>query len=363
MKQPKKLRTALDILATAPEMVGYFPNNSLVLIPLTYGHGRACIRVDLPANEGVSPTEYAVKVVEQLQQLRDTSSVIICLFSENPIIDDRAPFSLHMATLMAYIDFYGVRVKWALCCAGNGWMSYNGEERGTLRDLDRAIPNTVASSFEEFAQIPVVDAAARRALRKAMREGAGIKALDGPEVLMAWETLLDGSTSSSEELLVRARASVAVGLRDPLMTGCILANAVYGSEASLDLERVWSALLNDGDQYIDSIISERIETEPIDLERTANGAVILRTIIGTLSPGTDRSTALAALSWLEWARGSSSLASYYAHEALDGSEDIPLARIVYAMSENSITPGWIREVGATGGFTEDDFDLLLEATE
>ncbi|MDJ1369866.1 DUF4192 family protein [Gulosibacter molinativorax] len=374
MSQTKRLRTAIDILNTVPEMVGYLPQNSLVLLPFTHGHGRACIRIDLPGPENAaSPEEYALFVLHQLAQLPDANEVLFVVFTERPIVAGRVPFDAYQRAIGDALLFCGVRRRGAITVAANGWSSLDGSETGPLEELNYGAEALRFPGFDEFVAITRGTRNTRRSLLRAIEViGTMGRELELSGVLLAWEDLLhdvrarreggEAHAALSVASKTAAQAIVTVGFRDLLTTECILASAVYGRQIAEDLELVWMALNIDEDQIIDSLITDRLEIEPIQLPRAAEGVALLRELLAVV-PERDAAAGYAALGWLEWARGSSSLSNHYSREALRRDPSHPIARLVEMASGSGVTPGWIREVGVTGGFTEGDFDELLGVTE
>ncbi|WP_087009220.1 DUF4192 family protein [Gulosibacter sp. 10] len=367
MNQPKHIRTAADVLVASVEMVGYFPCNSIVLIPYAHRHGRACLRMDLPADEAqIPPEEYAAAVMGNLLQLRDADRVLISVFTDSPIGERETPFAEHALAIAEMAAFAGLRVEALLCRGSNRWRSYVSDEHGGLEALDRATSGAVKADLAEFARIPEADPALERSLRGLLAgEYPPLRQTEIPVVLDAWENLLDARSGELEgfdqEHRLIAFALVALAFRSARATECLLANAVYGEAAAEDLQRVWHAL-DAADEPVDGLISEQIEIEPIRLERAAAGAELLRTLVGALPPE-DAANALAALSWLEWARGSSTLAGHFAEHSIRLGSAHRLPHRVLELSESGITPGWVRQAGCSGGFRQEDFDRLLEASE
>ncbi|KAB1643587.1 DUF4192 family protein [Gulosibacter chungangensis] len=362
MNQTKRIRSALDILNTVPEMVGYLPQNSLVILPLTNGHGRACIRMDLPARESsVGVEEYTLHVLRQVMQLPDANEVFLVVYSDANIEDSNVPFADLQYAVCEGLDHFGIRIKGVLTRAANGWSSLDGGHSGPLEELQSAAQARVPASFEEFAAIAPANEIAQDNLAFALQqfELLGLE-LDLPTAIFAWEKMLAFRTQLEPESLLANQAILAATLREDLLTECLLAHAAYGTDVSEELERVWRALDADEEQEVDGLITDRLETEPVDLPRVTEGIALLRELIGAF-PESELANGYAALAWLEWARGSSSLASHFARGALTRDQSHPLALAVSLAADGGVSPGWIRQVGVTGGFTEEDFEELLGA--
>lgn len=364
MSQPKRLRTAVDVLTTVPEMVGYFPQNSLVIIPFTHGYGRACIRIDLPADEREVPAhDYAEFVLHQVTRLPDANEVVLVVFSDAPISGARVPFARHQQMIGDLLIAAGIRVRGALCWARNGWSSLDGSESGPLAELESAAMLGLAASFEDFAAIPSAEERTVGLLASAIGSRSRMpNPIDLFTAIAVWESLLRQGEGLPTHERVMAQAILAVALRDTVLAECILANAAYGPEVAEELELVWLTLDRQDGQQVDNLITDRLETEPVSVTRVAGGILLLRDLIASL-PEAETGHAYAALSWLEWAKGASSLASHYAREALRRERMHPLALTVATACDHGVTPGWIREVGVSGGFTDEDFDALLGVAE
>lgn len=365
MTQPRRIRTSLDLLTAVPEMLGYEPHESLVLLPFSDNRGGAIMRLDLPPLDS-SPGIFASAVVAQLRRFPDCNRVAVASYTAEPLGLDAPPHRPMIDALADLAALAGITVTCAVVRAGDGWCDYRGEGAGTLEELEQfaASRPAVAPSLESTGDIAPADDAARgrfaRALRGAHRRGAS--GLAG--FVEAWGALIDGA--DGEAAPDEERAAVVAGLVTPLNLEYLLADAAFGCETGLEHALVWQhvarelAAIGDESHEPGGLVTERAHIEPVDLDRSKRAIALLRELVA-LAPRTAHAELYAVLGWLEWARGGATLATRYARESLQLDSDQPLAGEVEVMCAFGVAPAWIGLLGVGGGFVEDDYARLLEA--
>lgn len=364
MSTTRKLTGPVDCLLAIPEMLGYEPAESLVILPLAERRGRAILRVDLPP-PACEPGLFAEAMLGHLARLRDCTRIVIAVFTNLSLEVGPMPAREPVLALIDAAQSAGIEVVDAVCRGGDAWAQYVGPLGGSRWGLRCASEHAPAANFHEFAQIVPRSRRARTAFAKQLAQlGDGTIPSD-EEALEAWRDLLDVAAADGEDelpavALTTARITVTAALRSMRLSELLLAEAAFGADAAVDLSLVWNALLDDFEaSAIDGVLSDRAEFEPIDLDRTAIAILALRDLIA-LIPDADGANALAALSWLEWVRGGTSLAEHYSALALALDSDQLLGGVVHWLVANAILPGWFGAVGCEGGFRDEDFDALLE---
>ena len=366
MSATLKLTNPIDCLIAIPDMLGYEPAESLVILPLAERRGRALLRVDLPHPHD-DHEAFAAAMVAHLERLRDCTRIVIAVFTNLTLELRPLPAIETVAHLIDAAAYAGIEVVDAICRGGDAWEQYFGPLGGSRWDLRRASASTStpASSFEEFARIRPRPRKERTAFAEQLGRLDETVFPSDDEALEAWRDLLDAADELGDDglptvSLVGAQLTVTAALRSMRLSELLLADAAFGADAAIDLSLVWNALLDEFESAeIDGVVSDRAEFEPIDLDRTEQAIHVLRELIAVL-PVAHSAPAYAALSWLEWVRGGASLAHHYSMTALQRDGDHLLGGVVNWLVGNAIVPGWFGAVGCEGGFSEDDFDALLE---
>ena len=362
MNRPHRIRTVLDLLAAVPGMLGYEPHESLVMLPFAGSHGGAVLRIDLPG-PGVEPWEFALAVVDHLRRFADCDHVALAVFTDEPI-GLKSPPRVDLVDAVAVLAAEsGIRVGAAAVRASNGWCEYRGDEAGTLDELD-AGRRPVAASLTAFAAVTPAPAAERARFARLVTAAAR----RGPAPLLEHASTLEPllrPADAADSAIGEAGAALVAALDSPLHLEHFLASSAFGAETALEHARLWRRVaehagLRPGERPASgALITDRAHSEPVDLDRSARAIALVRRLIA-VAPESARARLYAALAWLEWARGGSTLAERYARECLRRDEEHPLALEVELLSAFGVLPAWIGTLGVVGGVFENDLERLQQ---
>ncbi|MFD2674060.1 DUF4192 family protein [Gulosibacter bifidus] len=406
MNAPIKIANVRDIVTNIPRLVGYFPENSLVFVPVSGKHAGALVRVDLPSrfardglengngncasntlettpSESVTPADdagadarqaFIAAVGEHILKLRDCTAVLLCAFTQvsarcaacgelseclqRPDCCTLLPGERLIDEFETYFDAAGIRTVSAVVVTPTTWYDYWSVEQGPSSDATSAFDTARAVSFAQHASIPKASEEAIANVAELCEQQTASTMPSDDEVLCAWNLMVDGSAWISSTHQSTLLAIILVGLQRARLVDLVLANAAYGQDAADELGRVWDVLRDEiPERELRGIATARTEYDPIDLDRTERASDVLKQIISHSPPQLVQSP-LATLAWIEWCRGASSLAHYYSTEALRTGDE-PLASLVYELVNRGEVPGWVDGSSCLGPVRDADVDEVL----
>ena len=212
-----------SIVASIPHIIGFIPQDSLVVIWLRHGCVRLTMRIDLPAAQD-SPLPLVETV---LAHRAPGDEVILCIMSAvGDSVRDSArdlPFSGLMSMLLARLGETDSQVRDALHAAGDRWWSYLCDEHeccpaaGT--PIDRGIAEGVAARFALVgaARFPDREAVIALCAADPVRQQVNRSRVRGAR--RARSARLARSSDSARELELWRDESI-VRVRDLLLTPC-----------------------------------------------------------------------------------------------------------------------------------------------
>ena len=307
------VRTPTDALALAPIVLGFHPQESLVV--LTFGGVGFHARVDLPRDRG--GREEVVSLLVRALQANPCSTVMVLLYSE----DEAACRALAAALVPAVTDGLGLSVADVVRADGTHWWSLE-ERRGALGvpydvsshpfTAGAVLRGTVVHRDREAVAglLEGGDPALARRIERALAEEADAPAPSlGParRRLASWlreavqEQVEDGALGSAEDL-----ARILTLVRDP-----DLRDVVWGAVDRVDAPRHLSAWIQ---------------------------------VLRVAPPGWEASPA-ALVGLYAWLSGDGALAWTAVERSLDAEPDNTLAGLVAEALDRAVPPSTWRAWG------------------
>ena len=343
-----RLRSARDVAAALPRLLGYRPRDSIVFLNTHADHRVSTMRVDLPAPAPESiEKRYVTSLVGMLCKVPDVDRVVIVVYAPGPFdAGGDVPRARLVRTLIARLLGSGFAVHDAVCVAEDAWGAYDGHDAGIprrLEDLDEAplgaedcaLP---AGDVEELAALPPVGHLARRAfdaaLDRALQGAELFRPIDAAEAALA----LDPDTADSDEL-----AAIMPVLLYPELRDAVLFTWAWDGERGLELldeaERIDAGEIGPGDDTIALDLMGLGHAEPPDRGRIGR-AIALMSRIAALAPDDLAHVPLTVLAWLHWSQGRGSIAGRLVDRARELDAGYGLAELLQAVVRRGHLPAW-----------------------
>lgn len=378
---------AEDLLALVPQLLGFTPESSLVIVLFAGRRSRGALRLTLPSGAPTSEraaTTVAERALDFVGRAPGVDGVVPVLFVDEPFgrrtaTDGRAspPGRAVADAFMRLAAARGLVVKDALCSARDGWGSYLDPEvpiGGRPTALVSASPVTDIAPVREdlvTTEIPLAPpdrcAAVQAAIEDLERRlDAAVVAAEGiaaPEVAFS-----RGFAHAVERL-----SALPVLFESALARGCDDASVQDVAELLVALGRSWAsdvALMQWafgrplGDELFDAEREHRSSPTGLgatdlgdievfhrvarlltgdgprpDVERIQAAIALLLHVTG-LAPEPYRPSPLCMLAWFSWALGQSTRAAGFLAQLAEIDPGNSLAPTVRAMVDRGHLPDW-----------------------
>ncbi|MBC7724424.1 MAG: DUF4192 family protein [Burkholderiaceae bacterium] len=169
MTKVVKAREAQDFLALLPQIAGYQPRNSIMLVAFTGNRTCAVLRFDLPGTGPTGPV--ASTMVGFLCKVRAADAVVPVIYTDRALGgSNHVPYAGLMLEIVRRAERSGFLVRDALCVGVDGWATYQDRPgSGMRRPLDeitaspihREVPSRPLGLIADGAELPPADLAVR----------------------------------------------------------------------------------------------------------------------------------------------------------------------------------------------------------
>ncbi|WP_394770481.1 DUF4192 domain-containing protein [Lacisediminihabitans sp.] len=357
-----KVSGPADLLAMVPELVGFTPRNSVVLLAFRGTRTCGALRFDLPAGQSkTTHKRVATFIVGMLCKLPDIDAVIpvICTddgFAGGAVVPRRA-----FAELLARrLEFSGFDLRDSLCLAADGWASYlsapppGGHPLSEIADSPAAaaLPDGLRAPATPHGRIPDADPADARRLQKRLAGYRRLYERMTTEDPATFPDPVELAPLSDIPLFAEEALSWDEDALDA--HGALLLFALQGPPVRDHVMLQWATSLAVGDRMWRDIVEDRASDSAADAElsnlmfgvgprpdpeRVERGIRVLLTLASRVT-GADRLAPLCMLAWLNWALGRGSAAGHYIDEARAIQSDYGMAVVLDTMFSNGLLPEW-----------------------
>ena len=386
-----------DFLALVPQLVGFLPESSLVLVAFRGNRTCGALRFNLPPDAAGSQElrRIAGTLLGTLCKIPGVDALVPVVYTEeaigeNPATSADLPKGALLAAIRHRAGQSGFLVRDALCVAANGWASYlEADEpgsRGPGRTLRHPLSGIADSSVNEAipldarrelarlhtgADLPKVDLATRercaRRLARFQRLGPDMGPI--PELIEMVGDMLDPVGTAETvlgqnpaELSIDEVAAVLFLIQGPATRDQMMLQFAFGEEEgrrSLALNRHYGRLQRETGLSMDDVVEAEIaadrefaESSPTtgdlmlgmsserpDPERISRAISLLKLLVA-MAPRSARPAPLCMLAWLSWALGQGSVAGIYLDTALGIDADYGMTLLLLQMIGSGHLPEW-----------------------
>ncbi|WP_120337790.1 DUF4192 domain-containing protein [Cryobacterium soli] len=403
-----KTPTPQDFLALVPQLVGFLPERSLVLVAFRGNRTCGALRFNLP-HEHAGVTELrriAGTLLGTLCKIPGVDALVPVLYTDEEIGDEAVgsgtglPEGAFLRAVLARAAQSGFLVRDALCVAADGWASYLDLEqvpgqtgpvpgdrgrmlRHPLSDIAESTVTEVVppgdrrelARLQTGAELPKVDLPTRercaRRLARYQRLGPDMGPI--PELVEMVGDMLDpvGTAETAlgltpAELSIDEAAVLLFLVQSPATRDQMMLQFAFGAEIgarSHALNRHYAQRQRETGLSMDDLVEAEMatgrsfqETPPttgdlmlgLSRERPDPERVArgiqLLKLLVAMAPRSARPAPLCMLAWLCWALGQGSVAGIYIDTALDIEGDYGMALLLHQVLGSGHLPEWAFDV-------------------
>jgi hypothetical protein len=328
MSKSVRVTGPVDILGLVPELVGFMPSDSVVLLVFAGNAICGTYRIDLPApSDDRVYRRLAMTIVGMLCKVRGGDGVLPIVYTTDSFADHGGIPREHFTTrLIERARSAGFRVFDALCVAADGWGSYLASDRDEPHELAEVRAAELLRSAEPGAGDVASDAElpAERLDPVAVAEACVGQGFDG--------------VPADEIAAVLWLASRAV-LRDAMLYTWAWGTDIGEAAFALNLALSAGAELGPEGERLAGALGGFSEMPRPDRARVTRAIDALRTVTA-LAPAKARAPLFTMLGWLHWALGRSSVAGRFVDRARRLDPEYGLAELLDAMLQAGHVPEW-----------------------
>jgi hypothetical protein len=386
-----------DFLALVPQLVGFLPEGSLVLVAFRGNRTCGALRFNLPHGGAGEPElrRVAGALLGTLCKIPGVDALVPVVYTDatigaNPGNAAGLPYGAFIGAIRHRAGQSGFLVRDALCVAADGWASYleadEPEHQGAGRALRHPLSGITDSAVTEAlpgdarrelarlqtgAELPRVDLATRercaRRLARYQRLGSDLGPVSGL-VEMVGDILDPVATAETvlgldpAELSIDEVAALLFLMQGPATRDQMMLQFAFGEEVGRRgsaLNRHYARRQRETGLTMDDLVAadmaagrafeEEIPTtgdlmmglspERPDPERVHRGIGLLKVLVA-MAPRSARPAPLCMLAWLSWTLGQGSVAGIYLDTAVEIDAEYGMARLLLQMIGSGHLPEW-----------------------
>ena len=395
-----KAHKAQDFLALVPQLLGFYPETSAVLVAFRGNRTCGALRFNLPDNNAPQAVYKRVSttIAGMLCKIPEVDGVVSVFYTDNSFSAVVGiPAEQFAEILNRRLELSGFRLRDSLCVAADAWGSYLDPECPAggypLSDIAESTVNETAlnetalnetaaqkaprplGTLQNGAEPITVDAAARDRLARLYRRyhRVIVRAENTPQLFSALEGVLDPVAIAESALewpnppADEDAAALLVLVQSPPDRDQIMVQFAFGHEVGRrahEMNERYATLQHETGRSLEDLIAETIDSgedsaqrigdimlglqqERPDAQRIRTAITLLRTVVA-LAPRAARPAPLCMLAWLSWALGSGSVAGFFVDQALAINPSYSMASLLNLLLKSGHLPEWAFAVPQDG---------------
>jgi hypothetical protein len=392
-----KAQKAQDFLALVPQLLGFLPETSAVLVAFRGNRTCGALRFNLP--EPGAPqkvyTRIATTLAGMLCKIPGVDAVVPVLYTGASFAGATGiPGERFAEILNRRLELSGFLLRDSLCVAADAWGSYldpqcpaGGHPLSDIEESQVAAATvaehplgTLQSGVEPIGVDPATKERLARVYRRYHR--LLMRAENAPELFPTLGFMLDPVTIAEEALTWQNppseenAAALLVLVQSPPNRDQIMVQFAFGREEGVrahELNRRYVRLQYETGRSLDDLVTEEMNTgdpnakhtgdimlglqvERPDVDRIRIAITLLRTVVA-MAPRAARPAPLCMLAWLSWALGSGSVAGIFVDQALVIDSQYSMATLLDLLLTSGHLPEWAFAVQSAGEGENDGYAL------
>ncbi|WP_104083977.1 DUF4192 domain-containing protein [Cryobacterium sp. Y11] len=416
-----KAQKAQDFLALVPQLLGFLPETSAVLVAFRGNRTCGALRFNLP-EDGASQKVYkriATTLAGMLCKIPGVDAVVPVMYSDESFVGVRGiPGERFADILNRRLELSGFLLRDSLCVAADAWGSYLDPEcpagghplsdiaASPVNEQPATFPERPLGTLQNGADPVGVNLASKERLARIYRRYRHLlaRAENAPTLFPTLGVLLDPVAIAEAALTWSTppteddAAALLVLVQSPPNRDQIMVQFAFGREEGVRAQEInqhYALLQHETGRSLDDIVTDEINlgdpgaqhTSDImiglrrdrpDVDRIRIAITLLRTVVA-MAPRSARPAPLCMLAWLSWALGSGSVAGFFVDQALAIDSRYSMANLLQLLFASGHLPEWAFAVprsdddesagdeelrfeadDAVDGFEEDDYFLDVD---
>ena len=391
-----KAQKAQDFLALVPQLLGFLPENSAVLVAFRGNRTCGALRFNLP-EDGAPQKVYkriATTLAGMLCKIPGVDAVVPVIYTDDSFVEASGIPRERLAEILnRRLELSGFLLRDSLCVAADAWGSYldpycpaGGHP---LSDIDESPLNEDAvnqnerplGTLQNGADPVGVNLATRERLARVYRRYHRLiaRAENAPALFPALGALLDPVVIAEDALTWSNppgeddAAALLVLIQSPPNRDQIMVQFAFGREEGARAHEVnlhYIQLQHETGRTLDDLVAEEMDSgdpsaqhtgnimlglqhERPDADRIRTAITLLRTVVA-MAPRSARPAPLCMLAWLSWALGGGSVAGIFVDQALAIDPQYSMATLLNVLLSSGHLPEWAFAVPLTDDDKEGD---------
>ena len=381
-----KAQKAQDFLALVPQLLGFAPEASAVLVAFRGNRTCGALRFNLP-DDGAPHKVYkriATTLAGMLCKIPGVDAVVPVIYSTDSFGDTPGiPGEQFAEILNRRLELSGFLLRDSLCVAADAWGSYLDPDcpagGNPLSDITES-PIFEAVNHESGTETPRplgtlqngadpigVNLASKERLARIYRRYRHLlaRAENAPELFPTLGFVLDPVAIAEAALTwpnpptEEDAAALLVLVQGPPNRDQIMVQFAFGRDEGVrahEMNHRYARLQDETGRSLDDLVTEELKIgEPTaihasdvmlglqgerpDLERIRVAITLLRTVVA-MAPRSAKPAPLCMLAWLSWALGSGSVAGFFVDQALAIDSQYSMAILLDLLLKSGHLPEW-----------------------
>ena len=392
-----KAKQPQDFLALVPQLSGFVPQNSVVIVAFRGSRTCGALRFNLP-DPDLAEAVYkriATTIVGTLCKLSGVDAVVPVIYTDEKFgASDGLPHQRFATIMLSRIDLSGFGIRDALCVGSDGWGSFLDQDcPHTGRPLSAISQSPLHAELPDGLPTPgtLLSRADLPEVGRADKERFGriyrryLSAVRAPDTAMA---LIDTLTDlldpvelaelalgwNPDDLVADEAAALLLLVQSPPSRDQIMLQFAFGREQGIKahlLNQRYAAIQRVTGQSMDEIVRDELEArdaaaagataspeldgrsvadlgsdlilgmtdERPDPERVERALTLLKRVVA-LAPKAARPAPLCILAWLSWALGRGSVGGMFLDRALAIDPGYSMALLLNTLFSSGHLPEW-----------------------
>ncbi|WP_166784286.1 DUF4192 family protein [Cryobacterium gelidum] len=392
-----KAQKAQDFLALVPQLLGFLPETSAVLVAFRGNRTCGALRFNLP-EPGAPQKVYkriATTLAGMLCKIPGVDAVVPVLYTGASFASTTGiPGERFAEILNRRLELSGFLLRDSLCVAADAWGSYRDPQcPAGGHPLSDIAESQVFEAATTAAEHPLgtlqngvepigVDSATKERLARVYRRYHRLlmRAENAPALFPTLGFMLDPVMIAEEALTWQNppseenAAALLVLVQSPPNRDQIMVQFAFGRAEGMrahELNRRYARLQSETGRSLDDLVTEEMHTgdpnakhtgdimlglqrERPDVDRIRIAITLLRTVVA-MAPRAARPAPLCMLAWLSWALGSGSVAGIFVDRALVIDSQYSMATLLDLLLTSGHLPEWAFAVPRTGEEENDGY--------